>query len=37
MVEGISFGRSIPYTALLGAEKGDIAPENTYFGDVNIE
>jgi len=28
---------AIPYTALFGAEKGDIAPENTYFGNVNIE
>jgi hypothetical protein len=28
---------AIPYTALFGAEKDDIAPENTHFWNVNIE
>ncbi len=28
---------SAPYSALFGAERGDIGPKNTYFWDINTE
>jgi hypothetical protein len=28
---------SVPYKALLGPEKGNISPENTFFWDINNE